>query len=490
SGLILRKVKADAEAHLGERIERAVVTVPAYFNDRQRQATKQAAAQAGIELLRVLNEPTAAALAYGLQREDAHTVLVWDLGGGTFDVSILELGDGIFEVRAVSGDTWLGGDDFDARVMAYLAAEYEKVCGVAYPADAVARYELKRLAEHAKIELSSVPVARVHLPGPDPHGSPSVAVVLHRERLEAITHDLVQRMVPPTRQALQDAGLTPKDLDRVILVGGATRMPAVRRLARSLLGQEPYRSLDPDEVVALGAAVQAGMLLGLAEKVVLLDVLPLSLGVETQGGLTGKVISRNTPLPAAASRIFTTARDYQTTMDIHVVQGEREMAADNISLGQFKLEGVPPAAKGIAKVEVTFEADVDGIVRALAQDLLTENEVSVQVTSAKFLDREEVDRLAQEAQARAQEDRSKRERVQAQIEAENLIAAARAALSRLSGQGAAVRAGSLEQAVVKAQAALADATVEDIRRCSQELRGLLAAAASEGRRAGTPERGA
>ena len=307
ASFILRKVIADAQEYLGERIPQAVVTVPAYFNDRQRQATKEAAALAGLQLLRIINEPTAAALAYGLQQEEAHTVLVWDLGGGTFDVSILELGDGIFEVRAVSGDTWLGGDDFDRRVMDHLALEYRKALGVDIPKEGAAKYQLRALAEKAKVDLTSLLVTSVQVPVLGLSGSGHVVLQMTREQLVALTKDLLQRMVIPTEQALADAGLTPADIDRLLLVGGATRMPMVRELARTLFGQEPYRYLDPDEVVALGAAIQSGVLLGLVEKVQLLDVLPLSLGIETQGGLLAKIIARNTPLPASGARIFTTA---------------------------------------------------------------------------------------------------------------------------------------------------------------------------------------
>ncbi|MBI4328750.1 MAG: Hsp70 family protein [Chloroflexi bacterium] len=401
ASLILGRVKADAEAYLGEGIDQAVITVPAYFNDRQRQATREAGRMAGLHTVRLLSEPSAAALAYGLEREGVHTILVWDLGGGTFDVSILELGDGIFEVRAVSGDNWLGGDDWDERIAGYLAAEIRKAGGVDPSADARAMHRLKEAAEQAKIELSSSVVTRVCLAPGSPTESGEQVVHLTREQVESLGQDLLERMIPPTRQALADAGLSPGEIDRVVLVGGATRMPAVRNLARSLLQKEPYRYLDPDETVALGAAIHAGMLLGILQKAVLLDVLPLTLGVETQGNVMAPIIPRNTPLPASGARLFTTAVDHQTSMDIHVLQGEREMAVDNVSIGWLHLNDLPAAPRGAVKVEVAFEADVDGIIHVSATDLLGDNQVKARLTSTKHLDRGEIEALVREAPARA-----------------------------------------------------------------------------------------
>ncbi|MBI4199257.1 MAG: Hsp70 family protein [Chloroflexi bacterium] len=387
SSLVLHKVKADAERVLGETIHQAVITVPAYFNELQRQATREAALLAGLDVLRLLNEPTATALAYGLHREDAHTILVWDLGGGTFDVSILELGEGIFEVRAVSGDAWLGGDDYDQRLAAYLAEQYRQARGVDFPNTPEARQQLREAAERAKVQLSPSPGTRVSLDLPGDDAAPRVwKTDVTRECFERLTADLLQRMVGPTRQALRDADLTPAGIDRVVLAGGATRMPALRALVKEMFGKEPYRSLDPDEVVAMGAAVQAAMLLGLLEKVVLLDVLPLSLGVETQAGFAARIIPRNTPLPASASRVFTTAADGQTAMDIHVLQGEGELASDNISLGQLRLEGIPSAPRGVPKVEVGFQADVDGLLHVSALDLLGENQIQARLACSKALD--------------------------------------------------------------------------------------------------------
>ncbi len=474
SSLILRKVRADAEAYLGEGIDRAVITVPAYFNDRQRQATREAGVLAGLDVMRIINEPTAAALAYGLEREEIHTILVWDLGGGTFDVSILDLGEGIFEVRAVSGDTWLGGDDFDQRVLGHFLAEYKRVNRGELPGDAQVRQRLRELAEAAKIALSSSPATRVHLP-PCPPALGGLEVELTREQLESLTHDLSQRLVAPTRQALADAGLSPEDIDRVLLVGGATRMPAVRRLAKQVLGTEPYRYINPDQVVALGAAIQAGMLLGLVEKAVLLDVLPLSLGVETQGGLTARIIPRNTPLPASGSQLFSTAADYQTSMDIHVLQGERDLAADNVSLGQFQLNGIPSARRGVAKVEVAFEADVDGIVHVSAEDLLTETEVKVQVTSTKFLDPAEMSSLVEEAERSAGHDREQRIGIEVGLGAEHTLAAAEMALEEQAGARGEGWALPVRQASARLREALDGGATEDIKACTQELRRLLAA---------------
>lgn len=469
SSFILRKVKADAEAHLGERIDRAVITVPAYFNDRQRQATRDAGEQAGLEVIRIISEPTAASLAYGLEREDAHTILVWDLGGGTFDVSILELGDGIFEVLAVSGDSWLGGDDFDQRVMDWLADEYHRQFGMELPPDGAIRECLREAAERAKIRLSRSTDTQIGVPLSVVAGCHDLVAHLSREGLEGLTRDLLLRMVNPTQQAMRDAGLEEEEIDRVILVGGATRMPAVRALARRVLQKEPYRYIDPDKVVAMGAAIHAAMLVGQIDRVVLLDVLPLSLGVETQGGLTAKLIRRNTPLPAASSRIFTTARDWQQSMDIHVLQGERELAVDNVSLGQFELSGIPPAPRGVSKVEVAFEADVDGILHVAARELLAEEEVRVKLAATKLLDLSEIEGLAQEAAANLAQDREARELVRAKIRAENLLGA----LEGPTGQAPQPLTHEIMQGMAKVREALARGVAGDIERASAQLRELL-----------------
>lgn len=474
SSLILRKVKADAEECLGERIDRAVITVPAYANDRHRQATREAGLLAGLEVMRLINEPTAAALAYGLQREDAQTVLVWDLGGGTFDISVLELGDGVFEVRAVSGDSWLGGDDFDSRVMDRLAKEYRRLHGAEFPTEPGPRRMLREAAERAKIQLSSSELAVVRVPLPGLGEDRGLEMDLTRGELARVTADLRDRMVVCVEQALRDAGLAPEAIDRVLLVGGATRMPAVRELVRTVLGKEPYRSIDPDEVVAIGAAIQSGMLIGAIEKVALLDVLPLSLGVEAQGGLMARILPRNTPLPASEGRIFTTAQDGQACMDIHILQGERELAVDNISLGRSQLTGIPPAAKGVPKVEVAFEADVDGIVHISAKDLLAGNEIQVKTASTKILDREEIHRLIEEAQLSANQDLERRQEIEARIRAANAIAAAEIALKELASAHEDLPTPQVTEAISKVREALTGGTSESISSSSHELLQLLA----------------
>jgi len=475
SSLILRKVKADAEHYLGERIEKAVITVPAYFNDCQRQATKEAGIITGLDVIRIINEPTAAALAYGLNREDTRTVLVWDLGGGTFDISVLELDESIFEVRAVSGNTWLGGDDYDQRLTEYLAEQYRETYGTNFPRDGADRQRLREAAERAKIDLSERSSTSIYLPfiGGNSFAFSHLETTLTRGKFQELTKDLLQKLVGPTQQALADAELRPQDIDRVILVGGATRMPAVQELARQLLGKEPHKTINPDEVVALGAATQAGMLLGVIDKAVLLDVLPLSLGVETQRGLFARIIGRNTPLPASESRIFTTADDNQTSVDIHALQGERELAMDNISLGQFQLNDIPPLPKGTPKIEVSFDVDVDGIVHVSATDLLTENTQSVRVVSSKGLSSQEIQRMIDEAETSAEEDRRKRELVEAGIEADSAISAAEMAMGELHEYHAEAPAEEVWRTVIKVKEALASAQSDEIRCRSAELRELL-----------------
>ncbi|MFH1560606.1 MAG: Hsp70 family protein [Chloroflexota bacterium] len=481
SSFVLRKLKADAEEYLGEEIDKAVITVPAYFNDRQRQATKDAGVLAGLDVLGLLSEPTSTALAYGLDREDAHTVLVWDLGAGTFDVSILALGEGIFEVRAVSGDNQLGGDDFTHRVVDHLALHFEKTYGASLPDEPEAWEKLTEVAENAKIRLCYSPVARVSVPflARGPQGPRHLETELTREQFEGLTADLLERLVGPTSQVLKDADLAPEDIDRVILAGGGCLMIGVRELARQILGKEPYRYIDPFTVVAQGAAIYAGMLLGLVDKAVLLDVLPLSLSIETQGGLAAKIIPRNTPLPASGAQVFSTAIDYQTSMDVHVLQGERALAVDNVSLGQFQLKDIPSALRGIAKVEMAFEADVDGIVHVCAKDLLTESEVTVKMTSTKFFDFEEIECLKEEAQRNEEQDKERRARIVAGIEADNTIAAAELALGELASPPADSRVEQIVEAVRNVKEALASGVVEETRRQCKELRRLLPAVAKE-----------
>ncbi|PIU55590.1 MAG: molecular chaperone DnaK [Chloroflexi bacterium CG07_land_8_20_14_0_80_51_10] len=469
SSLILSKVKADAESYLGEKVEKAVITVPAYFNDSQRQATKDAGTIAGLDVIRIINEPTASALAYGLDRKEIHYVLVWDLGGGTFDVSVLELGQGIFEVKAVNGNTWLGGDDWDQRIVDYLAREFQRAHGIDLRKDMIALGRLKEAAEKAKVELSNSQVVSVKLPFifSDDHNAKDLDITLTGGDFEALTRDLLEKMVAPTKQALADAKLEPEALDRVILVGGATRMPAVQQLCRELLGQEPYRDIDPDEVVALGAAIQAGMLSGELERVTLLDVTPLSLGVETRGGIFARIIERNAKIPTSASQIFSTAFDNQPEVDIHVLQGEREMAAYNMSLGKFQLTGIPLAPRGVPRIEVAFSIDVNGILQVSAVDLYTDNEAGLRVESSRPSS-EEMGRMIQEAKAYAEEDKRRREEVEIGIKADNMLYAA----ERIAKQaGAALQ--ELETRVLEVKAALASGDSQLVKSRTQELQELV-----------------
>lgn len=424
SAMILQKLKADAEAYLGKTVTQAVITVPAYFNDSQRQATKDAGKIAGLEVLRIVNEPTAAALAYGLDKQETNqTILVYDLGGGTFDVSILELGDGIFEVKATSGDNRLGGDDFDQVIIDYLVAEFKKEHGVDLSKDRAAVQRLKDAAEKAKKELSSVLTTTISLPfitvidGVPQH----MEVNLSRAKFEELTAHLVERTLGPTRQALSDAGLTASDIDKVVLVGGSTRIPAVQEAIKKLIGKEPHKGVNPDEVVALGAAIQAGVLTGDVKDVVLLDVTPLSLGIETAGGVFTKMIERNTTIPTSKSQIFSTYADNQTSVEIHVLQGERAMAADNKTLGRFMLGDIPPAPRGVPQIEVTFDIDANGIVNVSALDKGTGKSQKITITSSSGLTEEEIDRMMKEAEAHAEEDRKRKELVEARNQADQLI---------------------------------------------------------------------
>ncbi len=424
SARILRKLKQDAEAYLGEPVTQAVITVPAYFNDSQRQATKDAGQIAGLEVLRIINEPTAASLAYGLDKKEAETILVFDLGGGTFDVSILEVGDGVIEVRATSGDTFLGGDDWDQRIVDYIADEFRKEYGIELRQDRQALQRLKEAAEKAKIELSTVLETEINLPfiTADASGPKHLQMRLTRAKLEQLTEDLVERCRGPFEQALRDAKLKPSDLDEVVLVGGATRMPMIQRLVRELTGgKEPHKGVNPDEVVAVGAAIQAGVLAGEVKDVLLLDVTPLTLGVETLGGVMTPLIERNTTIPVRKSQIFSTAEDGQTAVTIHVLQGERPMAADNISLGMFNLEGIPPAPRGIPQIEVTFDIDANGILNVSAKDRATGKEQKITITASTNLSKEEVERLIQEAKRHEAEDRRRKELVEARNNADMMI---------------------------------------------------------------------
>ncbi len=422
SAMILQKLKADAEAYLGEKVDAAVITVPAYFNDAQRTATKNAGEIAGLKVLRIINEPTAASLAYGLDKKSNETILVFDLGGGTFDVSILEVGDGVFEVKSTSGDTHLGGDDFDMRIVNWAADEFKKDTGIDLRKDPQALQRLREAAEKAKIELSSMVETEINLPfiTADAEGPKHLLYKITRAKFEELTADLVDRLKGPFHQALQDAKLDVKDLDEVILVGGATRMPCVQELVRKLTGKEPNKGVNPDEVVAIGAAIQAGVLGGEVKDVVLLDVTPLSLGIETLGGVFTKLIERNTTIPTRKSEIFTTAADGQTEVEIHVLQGEREMARDNKTLGRFHLTGIPPAPRGVPKIEVTFDIDANGIMHVSAKDLGTSKQQAITITGSSNLTRDEIDRMVKEAQSHAEEDRRRREEAEVRNQADSL----------------------------------------------------------------------
>ncbi|WP_413470368.1 molecular chaperone DnaK [[Phormidium] sp. LEGE 05292] len=413
SAEVVRKLIDDASTYLGEPVRQAVITTPAYFNDSQRQATKDAGRIAGIEVLRIINEPTAAALAYGLDKKTNETILVFDLGGGTFDVSILEVGDGVFEVKATSGDTHLGGDDFDKRIVDWLATEFQRNEGIDLRKDKQALQRLTEVAEKAKIELSGATQTSINLPfiTATPEGPKHLDMTLTRVQFEQMCADLFDRCRIPVEQALGDAKLSPANIDEVILVGGATRMPAVQQLVRQIIGKDPHQGVNPDEVVAVGAAIQAGVLGGEVKDVLLLDVTPLSLGVETLGGVTTKIIPRNTTVPVKKSEVFSTAADAQTNVEIHVLQGEREMASDNKSLGTFRLDGIPPAPRGMPQIEVTFDLDASGILSATAREKATGKEQSISITGASTLNKSEVERMVKEAERNAEEDRRRREQI-------------------------------------------------------------------------------
>jgi len=431
SAFILQKMKETAEAHLGAKVDQAVITVPAYFNDAQRQATKDAGKIAGLEVLRIINEPTAAALAYGLDKAKAGTIAVYDLGGGTFDVSILEIGDGVFEVKSTNGDTFLGGEDFDMRLVSYLADEFQKEQGINLRNDKLALQRLKEAAEKAKIELSSTTQTEINLPfiTADQTGPKHLTMKLTRAKFEALVDDLVQKTIEPCRKALKDAGLTAGEIGEVVLVGGMTRMPKVQEVVKQLFGKEPHKGVNPDEVVAIGAAIQAGVLQGDVKDVLLLDVTPLSLGIETLGGVFTRIIDRNTTIPTKKSQVFSTAEDNQNAVTIRVFQGEREMAADNKVLGQFDLMGIPPAPRGMPQIEVTFDIDANGIVNVSARDKATGKEQQIRIQASGGLSEADIDKMVKDAEINAAEDKKRREAVDAKNHADALVHSTEKALA-------------------------------------------------------------
>ncbi|MBR2311072.1 MAG: molecular chaperone DnaK [Oscillospiraceae bacterium] len=471
SAMVLAKLKADAEAYLGQPVTEAVITVPAYFSDAQRQATKDAGKIAGLEVKRIINEPTAAALAYGLDKENEQKIMVYDLGGGTFDVSILEIGDGIVEVLATAGDTRLGGDDFDQRVMDYLVAEFKKAEGIDLTNDKVAMQRLKEAAEKAKIELSGMTNTAINLPyiTADATGPKHLDVSLSRAKFNELTADLVERTLKPVRQAMSDAGLKASDLHKVLLVGGSTRIPAVQEAVKNITGNEGFKGINPDECVAVGAAIQGGVLTGDVKDVVLLDVTPLSLGIETMGGVFTRLIDRNTTIPTRKSQIFSTAADSQTSVDVHVLQGEREMAAYNKTLGRFQLTGIAPAPRGVPQIEVTFDIDANGIVKVSAKDLGTGQEQQIAITASTNLSQEDIDKAVKEAEQYAAEDKARKEEVDTHNNAEHLVYQTEKTLNELGDKVSEEEKAPILAAIEKLKEANKGTDVEAIKTAMDEV---------------------